>query len=168
MVALLDKFVLSWFMLGTIFVTLQMMNDVEAFYLIPKVHVGITNILRVQVSFHCKDKTRDDGFHTLPPDQTYRFGFKTDIFLEKTLWFCQFTWQRERQESHYFDIYVATRDNSSDVNWYILDTGPCKIFNPIKGASLCYPWNDKQQHELQGGKKLLNSNTTTQQEPPLS
>ncbi|KAF1879657.1 hypothetical protein Lal_00033315 [Lupinus albus] len=162
MAALVDKTVLSWFMLVTIFVTFQMMNGVESGF-IPKVEVGIMNILPVELGFHCKDKTRDDGFHTLPPNQTYHFGFKIDIIFERAQWFCQFTWYRFRQVSHYFDIYVQTRDNSSDVDWKINFTGPCKIVNPITGGAFCYPWNDKQQHELQGRKKLLISNTTSQQ-----
>ncbi|KAE9612543.1 hypothetical protein Lal_00033273 [Lupinus albus] len=162
MAALVDKTVLSWFMLVTIFVTFQMMNGVESGFF-PKAQVGIINTLPVQLDFHCKDKTRDDGFHTLPPGQTYHFEFKIEFLFKRTQWFCQFNWYRKRQESHYFDIYVQTRDNSSNADWKITTTGACKIVNPTTGNIFCYPWN-----ELQGRKKLLISNTTTEQESPLS
>ncbi|KAE9612542.1 putative plant self-incompatibility S1 [Lupinus albus] len=109
MAALVDKTVLSWFMLVTIFVTFQMMNGVESGF-IPKVEVGIMNILPVELGFHCKDKTRDDGFHTLPPNQTYHFGFKIDIIFERAQWFCQFTWYRFRQVVP-FVIHGMTNNN---------------------------------------------------------
>ncbi|CAL0317156.1 unnamed protein product [Lupinus luteus] len=145
MVVLVNKFVLSWFMLVTIFVTLQMMDGVESFYLIPKVHIGITNNLTgLELTLHCKDKTRDNGFHTLAPGEVYNFGFKIDIFLERTLWFCLFSWQGE---SHEFDIFVSKRDDSKSCNWVIRKSGPCKLLDQSNIIENCYQWNDKEQDE---------------------
>ncbi|CAL0317160.1 unnamed protein product [Lupinus luteus] len=140
------------------------MDVVEAFYLIPKVHIGITNnITDLPLTLHCKDKARDDGVHTLQYGEVYHFGFKTDIFLERTLWFCLFTWNGE---SHHFDIYVAKRDECPNCNWVIGKAGPCKVLD--NSNENCFPWDDKAQHEIQETKKLLIFNTTTQQEPSHS
>ncbi|CAL0317161.1 unnamed protein product [Lupinus luteus] len=169
MIPLMKKSVLSWFMLIAILVTLQMMDGVEAIDIIPKVVVEITNAVESsQLSFHCKDKTRDNGFHTLAPNATYSFGFKIDTFFQSTLWFCLFTWQNQKEDSHYTDIYVKTRDDCKNYNWIIGQSGPCKLLNEDDKNENCYPWNDKEQHEFQGRKILLIANITTQQEPPLS
>ncbi|KAE9612778.1 putative plant self-incompatibility S1 [Lupinus albus] len=163
MVALVKKIVLSLFMLVTIFVTLQIMDSVESFRFIPRVKVGITNKLsNSQLSFHCKDKHRDNGFHTLAPNETYIFGFViTPIFINRTQWFCLFSWDGE---SHYFDIYVQIRDKCDICGWIIQKSGPCKYYTSHLD---CYSWTFKGQHELQGRRMLLISNTSTQQEPPL-
>ncbi|CAL0317158.1 unnamed protein product [Lupinus luteus] len=166
MPALVNKSTLSWFMLITIFVTFQMIDGMEAINIAPKVEIGMTNTLRdLQLRFHCKDRTRDNGFHTLASGETYYFGFKIDIFFESTQWFCLFTW---KGESHHFDIYVQTRDDCTNCNWIIGQSGPCKLLDDDDKNEKCYPWNDKEQHEFQGRKRFLISNTTTQQEPPLS
>ncbi|CAL0317402.1 unnamed protein product [Lupinus luteus] len=163
MATLVYKIVLLSLMLVTIFVTSQMMDGAEAFKIIPKAHIGITNSLTgLQLSFRCKDKTRDNGFHTLAPHETYNFGFKIDIYFNTTQWFCHFDWEGE---SHFFDIYVRTRDRCWDCYWIIQKTGPCKI--KLNNQFDCYGWDNELQHELQGWKRLLNSNTTTQQESPL-
>ncbi|KAF1879483.1 hypothetical protein Lal_00005950 [Lupinus albus] len=106
------------------------MDSVESFRFIPRVKVGITNKLsNSQLSFHCKDKHRDNGFHTLAPNETYIFGDKCDI-----------------------------------CGWIIQKSGPCKYYTSHLD---CYSWTFKGQHELQGRRMLLISNTSTQQEPPL-
>ncbi|KAF1864655.1 hypothetical protein Lal_00039292 [Lupinus albus] len=70
------------------------------------------------------------------------------------------------EESHYFDIYVGTRDNCGECAWIISPSGTCKLISDTNHF-VCYPWNVKEQHELQRRKGLLISNTTTPQEPYL-
>ncbi|KAF1879487.1 hypothetical protein Lal_00005954 [Lupinus albus] len=129
------------------------------------VHHFITNKLpNLQLGFHCKDKHRDNGFHTLAPGETYHFGFAIDILFNRTQWFCLFGWDGE---SHSFDIYLGIRDGCKHCEWIIKKKGPCKYDGQSKYFT-CFTWNDQEQHELQGRKRLLNSNTTTHQEPALS
>ncbi|CAL0328428.1 unnamed protein product [Lupinus luteus] len=133
--------------------------------IIPRANVGIKNKLQnFDLVIHCKDRVRDDGYHALAPDQTYTFGFTLDIILNRTLWFCNFTWQ---QESHDFDIFIQMRDKCTSCNWLIFLRGPCRLIRETE-TKICYIWEGKKQYELQGRKKLLISNTTTQQEPHLA
>ncbi|KAE9612777.1 putative plant self-incompatibility S1 [Lupinus albus] len=164
MVALVNKIVLSLFMLVTMFVTMQIMDGVESFSFIPRVKLYIQNRLpNLQLSFHCKDKYRDNGFHTLPPGKVYTFGFAvTPFIINRTQWFCLFSWD---EESHYFDIYVQIRDSCGICVWTIQNSGPCKVY---RSHSDCFSWPIKGEHELQGRKTLLISNTSTQQESPFA
>ncbi|OIW12370.1 hypothetical protein TanjilG_04119 [Lupinus angustifolius] len=140
------------------------MDGVESHGLIPRVNVGITNKLPyLLLGFHCKDKHRDNGFHTLAPYETYHFQFSTTPnIISRTQWFCKFSWDGE---SHYFDIFIQIRDNCDYCEWIIEKTGPCKYDWESNRVIKCYPWNDKKQHQLQGMKLLLISNTPT---PPLA
>ncbi|KAE9612781.1 putative plant self-incompatibility S1 [Lupinus albus] len=107
MAALENNIVLSWFMLVTIFVTLQMIDGVES-SIISRANVAISNKLQNKdLIIHCKDRVRDDGYHSLAPNQRYIFGFTIDSILNRTLWFYRFIWVNE---IHYFDIYIQKRD----------------------------------------------------------
>ncbi|KAF1879541.1 hypothetical protein Lal_00006008 [Lupinus albus] len=109
------------------FVTMQIMDGVESFSFIPRVKLYIQNRLpNLQLSFHCKDKYRDNGFHTLPPGKVYTFGFAVTPFIINR---------------------------------------PCKVY---RSHSDCFSWPIKGEHELQGRKTLLISNTSTQQESPFA
>ncbi|KAF1879440.1 hypothetical protein Lal_00005906 [Lupinus albus] len=45
------------------------MDGVESGFL-PRAEIAISNkIPKLDLVFHCKDKSRDDGFHSLAPDQ---------------------------------------------------------------------------------------------------
>ncbi|OIW12369.1 hypothetical protein TanjilG_04118 [Lupinus angustifolius] len=142
------------------------MDGVESIRIIPRANVGITNkIPNLQLSFHCKDKYRDNGFHTLAPGESYNFGFAiSPFFINRTQWFCLFSWEGE---SHYFNIYIEIRDSCKNCEWIIQKKGPCKNLGPPDSYT-CFTWDDKEQHKLQGRKRLLISNITTQQEPPLA
>ncbi|CAL0317309.1 unnamed protein product [Lupinus luteus] len=161
MAALVNKIVLLSFMLVPIFV---MMDGVESFKFIPRAVIGIENQLpNLKLTIHCKDKYRDNGFHTLAPGENYRFGFITaPFFIKRTQWFCLFSWHGE---SRNFDIYVEERDDCSYCQWLIRKSGPCKYYATHLD---CYQWKTTGQHERQGRKMLLISNTSIQQEPPLS
>ncbi|CAL0328430.1 unnamed protein product [Lupinus luteus] len=166
MTAIMNKFVLSWFMLVTIFVILQMMDGVASIGIVPRVEVGITNnIQNLQLGFRCKDKYHDNGYHTLAPGESYHFGFTIDpFFINRTQWFCLFSWEGE---SHYFDIYIEIRDSCKNCEWNIEKKGPCKYLGKPNYYT-CFTWNDKEQHKLQGRKRVLISNTATQQKLPLA
>ncbi|KAE9612776.1 putative plant self-incompatibility S1 [Lupinus albus] len=140
MADLVNKIVFSWFMLVTIFVTMHMMDGVESGFL-PRAEIAISNkIPKLDLVFHCKDKSRDDGFHSLAPDQRYKFGFSIDVFLNHTLWFCSFQWFNE---FHYFDIFSQKRDNCrTNCEWIIHRKGPCRLVSENL-TDLCYPWNDQ-------------------------
>ncbi|CAL0317308.1 unnamed protein product [Lupinus luteus] len=163
MAALVNKIVLLSFLLVTIFVTSQIMDGVESFSLIRRAVVGIENKLpNLNLTFHCKDKYRDNGIHTLAPGEYYQFGFAVaPSFINRTQWFCLFSWEGE---SHNFDIYVEVRDNCGYCPWVIQKSGPCKYYSTHVD---CYQWKTTGQLERQGRKMLLISNTSIQQEPPL-
>ncbi|CAL0317312.1 unnamed protein product [Lupinus luteus] len=147
MATLLNKIELSWFMLVTIFVTLQMMNSVESFNILPRANVVLINKLdNDELAFHCKDRVRDDGFHALSPNQKYSFGFTLDVILNRTLWFCSFEWQKQ---THQFDIFIQMRDKCTTCEWSIHQEGPCR-FVPETRSDICFPWQKKSDRRMNG------------------
>ncbi|KAJ1412286.1 Plant self-incompatibility protein S1 [Sesbania bispinosa] len=124
-------------MLITILVTLQF-NGGNAGILPGKVTVEITNNLSdYQLGVHCKDKNHDLGFQVLPIGGSYNFKVSPNLFLNNTLYFCNFNWITE---AHWFNIYDQERDDCDDTcHWDIVATGPCKV----KEDSLdCFHWNN--------------------------
>ncbi|CAL0333834.1 unnamed protein product [Lupinus luteus] len=135
MAILMNKIVLSSFMLATIFFTL--MVDVESIFEVYEAKVLMTNKLSNQITIHCKDKNHDDGFNTLKTGESHRFKFIPDPVGKSSLWFCSFNWTGA---SHYFDIFVQKRDYCKDelCTWDIYAKGPYKTDSQKK----CYLWDD--------------------------
>ncbi|KEH25291.1 putative plant self-incompatibility S1 [Medicago truncatula] len=88
------------------------------------------------ITFHCKSRDDDLGFHTLVSEGSYAFTFSPNFtpWFSKTLFFCSFTWPGNPQ-LHYLDIYDQVRDNCYRCRWTINKDGGC--LNTHK----CYKWN---------------------------
>ncbi|KAF1879336.1 hypothetical protein Lal_00005802 [Lupinus albus] len=126
MAILVNKIMLSSFILAIIFVTF--MVGVESIFEVYEAKVLMTNKLSTPLTLHCKDKTHDDHINTLQPGESHRFKFVPNPFGTASLWFCS--------AFHRFDIFVQKRDECHDCNWEIYTTGPCKLDPLVK----CYPW----------------------------
>ncbi|KAE9612683.1 putative plant self-incompatibility S1 [Lupinus albus] len=131
MAILVNKIMLSSFILAIIFVTF--MVGVESIFEVYEAKVLMTNKLSTPLTLHCKDKTHDDHINTLQPGESHRFKFVPNPFGTASLWFCSFNWTGA---FHRFDIFVQKRDECHDCNWEIYTTGPCKLDPLVK----CYPW----------------------------
>ncbi|PRQ45873.1 putative plant self-incompatibility S1 [Rosa chinensis] len=130
-------------------VLLLLKNTCEAQIVKHKTHLQISNYMETELTIHCKSKDNDIGVKTLPPQGSYAFSFRPN-FWNSTLFFCKFTW---KDGSHWFDIYVQTRDQHSCVkncNWFVVKNGSgvCRL---IEGEAhlvdMCYPWNDASHAE---------------------
>ncbi|KAJ4824388.1 hypothetical protein Tsubulata_026332, partial [Turnera subulata] len=95
----------------------------EKFSLAATIHGGQV------LNFHCKSKNDDLGVQLLHPGEEWMFRFTVNIW-ETTLYFCRFWWGAE---SHWFDIYKASRDKWPPVcyddnkYWEVKQSGPCFI-----------------------------------------
>ena len=107
-------------------------------------HLQISNYMETELNVHCKSKNDDLGPHTLAPHGSYTFKFRPN-FWNSTQFFCKFIW---KDGSHWFDIYIQTRDQHECVkhcNWFITKTGNgmCRLIEgEAHSVSKCYPWND--------------------------
>lgn len=95
---------------------------------------------RTQIGVHCKSKDDDLGPHVLGFDQSFEFRFRPS-FLGTTLFFCRFWWE---SESHWFDIYVQSRDAgrcNKKCWWLVGPAGPCLYNSQIAVYDICANWN---------------------------
>ncbi|KAJ4834838.1 hypothetical protein Tsubulata_041775 [Turnera subulata] len=108
-----------------------------------KVHIKNTLEGGQVLNFHCKSKNDDLGVQLLHPGEEWMFRFTVNIW-ETTLYFCRFWWGAE---SHWFDIYKASRDKWPPVcyddnkYWEVKQSGPCFIRCFASPHQTCYPWN---------------------------
>lgn len=135
----INKFVLFVVTLPTIFVASQPI-DTNTFPF-SKVTIYVTNnMTNTQLTMYCKDKHHNFGTQTLKSGETYSFKFIPAYIFRRSLYFCHFSWN---SESHYFDIYVQTRDQhgcDKDCYWHIKESGPCKDNAGGKGVTQCFHW----------------------------
>ena len=109
-----------------------------------KVSVTIINDMRqnnipTNITFHCKSKNDDLGFHTLEFGGRYIFSFRPQLF-GATLFFCRFTWQGSLHP-YYFDIFDFQRDDCKTCKWKINKFGACKYRTETMSFDVCLPWN---------------------------
>lgn len=148
-----SKFVISFFMLLTILVAFQFNDGESSIFEKEKVTVYVVNnITNMKLGVRCKDKNNDAGYQVLDFNQSYAFTFRPMAIIEKSLWFCRFTWPNE---FYYFDIYKEARDEdtcNTECHWEINKSGPCRV----NGYNLdCYPWNKKVV--VQKGQDEINN-----------
>ncbi|CAL5191184.1 unnamed protein product [Lathyrus oleraceus] len=139
-------------MLITILVALQVTNGEyksEGFF--PAVNVAIRNNMSdTPLRLHCKDKNKDDGFHTLNYGEIHSFSVVYVPYVGHCLWFCRFSWGHFKweREYHYFDIFVQNRDVKycpAHCNWSINRDGACRI---TETSFECFPWNYDENNAL--------------------
>nr|KYP64203.1 hypothetical protein KK1_018794 [Cajanus cajan] len=120
-------------------------NDTKVQYprrisIFPKTHVRVTNTLEggLDLTVHCKSRNDDIGVQYLRPNAFFQFSFRANLF-GSTLFFCGFRW---KNAFHWFDIYVASRDEKRCDNcfWVVKKNGPCLFAND--NSTDCYPWNN--------------------------
>ncbi|KAE9612687.1 putative plant self-incompatibility S1 [Lupinus albus] len=123
MAILVNKIMLSSFMLAIIFVIL--MVGVESLFEVYEPKVLMTNQISTPLTLHCKDKHHDDHLNTLQPGESHRFKFIPNPFRKSFLWFCSFN---RTGALHYFDIYIQKRDYCTNdlCTWDIYTNGLCK------------------------------------------
>jgi hypothetical protein len=107
------------------------------------VHVTIGNNLadNLDLSVHCKSKDDDIGVHLLHHRDIFGWKFGNNYFGQ-TLFYCSFEWINSGL--HWFDIYDQKRDLhvcDSHCNWYITESGPCRMVDADEKHARCYPWN---------------------------
>jgi len=108
------------------------------------VNLSITNNLEgnEDLSIHCKSKDDDLGLHLLHVNQTFGWGFGTNIFW-KTLFFCSFQWGKGLLL--YYDVYKEIRDFDlcENCHWHIHKAGPCRYESCTLESCVCkcYKWN---------------------------
>ncbi|QHO17239.1 hypothetical protein HN51_032850 [Arachis hypogaea] len=107
-----------------------------------RVTVELINSIEVDLTIHCKSKDDDLGFHTVPPNKSYQFGFKPSIIrFITTLFFCSFDWPGEKYNNHHLNVYEENRDACTFCSWKIYRDGG-KMLNPQTGKyELNYTWN---------------------------
>lgn len=129
-------------------VLLLLRTTCEAQLVKHKTYLRISNYMAKKLTVHCKSKDDDIGVQILAPQASFEFSFRPN-FWNSTLYFCQFIWEGG---SHWFDIYVQTRDQHACVkhcNWFVTKTGSgvCRL---IEGephlVEKCFPWNDESSH----------------------
>jgi len=103
-----------------------------------KVHVNVYNDLpgNSDLTLHCKSKDDDLGIHILHHGGQFSWNFGYSLF-KQTLFYCSFRWNNEL---HWFNIVESGRDGCFLCNWYIRQSGPCRV---AAGDSpdTCFPWN---------------------------
>jgi hypothetical protein len=119
-------------------------RDTVAFF--GRVSVTIIDDMKVgntskNITFHCKSKDDDLGFHTLNFGGRYLFTFRPQVF-GATLFFCSFTWQGGSYP-HYFDIYDFQRDDCKYCLWKINKFGACKYRTETQLFDVCLPWHKR-------------------------
>eukprot|EP00257_Ricinus_communis_P016021 XP_015574063.2 S-protein homolog 5-like [Ricinus communis] len=95
--------------------------------LIHKTHVRVTNGMNGDLTVHCKSKDDDIGVKLLHPKGFFQFSFFPNFWLT-TLYFCKMEWAGH---VHWFDIYVAHRDNDrcrDNCFWVVKPDGPCVLY----------------------------------------
>jgi len=106
------------------------------------VHVTIGNNLadNLDLTVHCKSADDDIGIHLLHHRDIFGWHFGNNYFGE-TRFYCSFQWNNELK---WFDIYVQGRDLhvcDSHCNWYITQSGPCRMVDAIEKNAHCTSWN---------------------------
>jgi hypothetical protein len=111
----------------------------EASFLNPRITVTIANYLELppnhftSLTFHCKSKNDDLGFHTIKFREDYSFSFRRNVF-GGTLFFCSFTWP-EDPRLHYLDIYDQSQHHCHECTWQINVNGGC-----LNSDDNCVTW----------------------------
>ena len=104
------------------------------------VQINVANSLKgnLNLSLHCRSGgpgVHDLGVQVLKPGAS--FGWRTGFEINETYYTCLFQW---KGESHYYNIYRAGRDDCNICNWYITESGPCKVQSHNRAT--CYSWNN--------------------------
>ncbi|XP_050909912.1 S-protein homolog 2-like [Lathyrus oleraceus] len=102
-------------------------------------HVNVTNSLKgnLDLTLHCNSggpAPIDLGIQVLKPGAS--FDWKTSFEINGRYYYCRFKWNTE---THEYLIYRVDRDTCRNCNWYITQSGPCKVQSPNK--SICDSWN---------------------------
>ncbi|CAL0317311.1 unnamed protein product [Lupinus luteus] len=100
----------------------------------------------------CKDKSHDNGYVALNPGQSYDFKFIPNPFLNRTLWYCTFSW---KGANHTFDIYNELRDRCTLCIWELFEANLCKK-SPAERSRECFAWDSKLQEQKEDN---ININT---------
>ncbi|KEH41903.1 putative plant self-incompatibility S1 [Medicago truncatula] len=106
------------------------------------VHVTIGNNLadNLDLTVHCKSADDDIGIHLLHQRDIFGWHFGNN-FIGETRFYCSFQWNDELK---WFDIYVERRDLhkcNSHCNWYVTQSGPCRMVDANEKNAHCSSWN---------------------------
>ncbi|KAL9680366.1 hypothetical protein QQ045_018244 [Rhodiola kirilowii] len=133
----------SLVILSLVLLSINAANETNGCYLLPTMHVHITNKIGPSIRVHCRSRDDDLGDHTLAYGQDYHFAFKPFLFGGTKFW-CSVEWDGKIKS---FDAFRQERDFyrcrifNCNCPWTLTPERPCF-------SDVCIPWN---------GEKLLNA-----------